>query len=375
MKILHISKFYVPVEGGLESVVRELVDGLNDASFQTDVLCANTTSRTDVSQAQRGYTITRASSLGKAMSTSLSPALVTHTRRLASYYDVIHVHLPDPMANLALLLTRPSCKVVVHWHSDIVKQRTALAMYAPLQRWLLRRADAIIATSSSYAESSPWLQEFADKVTIIPIGIQDPYSDLAVSPTKIDAIRKQYGRRHIVFALGRMTYYKGFDVLIDAASYLSSDTVILVGGGGELLETYRQRVVAKGLQEKIHFLGRVNDDLLPSLFLASDVFCLPSTVRSEAFGVVLLEAMAAEKPIVACDIPGSGVPWVNQHGETGFNVRPGDAVSLAACLQQIIDNPLLAKTFGIAGRRRYEMEFNGKCMVGKTLALYQKLIH
>lgn len=356
-------------------MVRELVDGLNDAGCPTDVLCANTTSRTDVSKAQRGYNITRASSLGKLMSTSLSPALVAHTRRLARNYDVIHVHLPDPMANLALTLARPTCKIVVHWHSDIVKQRTALKLYAPLQRLLLRRANAIIATSSAYAESSPWLQEFANKITVIPIGIQDPYSDGAISPIKIHALRKQYGERHIVFALGRMTYYKGFDVLIDAASYIPSDTVILVGGAGELLESYRQRVIASGLQEKIRFLGRVNDDLLPTLFLASDVFCLPSTVRSEAFGVVLLEAMAAAKPIVACDIPGSGVPWVNLHGETGFNVSPGDAASLASSLRQILDDPALAKTMGIAARRRYETEFTGKSMVSKTLKLYQDLLY
>jgi rhamnosyl/mannosyltransferase len=373
MKILHISKFYAPIEGGLESVVRELVEGLSDAGHQTDVLCANTASSTDVSRAPRGYTITRTSSLGKLMSTSISPAMLMHTQRLARKYDVIHVHLPDPMSNLALSLARPTSKIVVHWHSDIVKQQRALKLYAPLQRMLLRRADAIIATSSSYAESSPWLQEFADKVNIIPIGIQDPYKDLTTSPQKIHSIRRQYGERRIVFALGRMTYYKGFDVLIDAAKYFPSDVVILIGGAGELLETYRKRVALNGLQDKIHFLGRVDNELLPALFLASDIFCLPSTVRSEAFGVVMLEAMAAAKPIVACDIPGSGVSWVNQHGETGLNSPSGDARALATNIQRILDNPELAERFGVAARKRFELEFTGENMVNKTLDLYRKL--
>lgn len=374
MKILQISKFYAPVEGGIESVVRELVEGLNDADYPTDVLCANTTSRTDVTHIQSGYTVTRASSLGKVLSTSLSPALIAHAQRLARHYDVIHVHLPDPMANLALAFARPTCKVVVHWHSDIVNQRTALKLYAPLQRSLLRRADAIIATSPPYAKSSPWLREFAEKVAVIPIGIQDPCSSPAATPEKVHAIRSQYGDRRIIFALGRMTYYKGFDTLISASSCLPPDTVILIGGAGELLEPYRQRVVENGLQEKIHFLGRVSDDLLPSLFAASDVFCLPSTVRSEAFGVVLLEAMAAAKPIVACNIPGSGVPWVNRHGETGFNVPPADAVSLAARLRQVLDDSALAKALGTAGRQRYEMAFTSKLMVHKTLSLYEELL-
>jgi rhamnosyl/mannosyltransferase len=238
---------------------------------------------------------------------------------------------------------------------------------------LLRRADAIIATSSSYAESSPWLQEFAEKVNIIPIGIQDPYKGLTTSSLKIHAIRRQYGERRIIFALGRMTYYKGFDVLIDAAKYLPSDTVILIGGAGELLETYKQRVALNGLQDKVHFLGRVDNALLPAFFLASDIFCLPSTVRSEAFGVVMLEAMAAAKPIVACDIPGSGVSWVNQHGETGLNSPSGDARALASNIQRILDNPKIAERFGIAARKRFELEFTGQKMVNKTLDLYHRL--
>jgi rhamnosyl/mannosyltransferase len=373
MKILHISKFYSPIEGGLESVVLELVEGMSDAGYQTDVLCANTASRTDISYAPLGYTITRASSLGKLMSTSISPAMLMHTQRLASKYDVIHVHLPDPMSNLALSLARPTSKIVVHWHSDIVKQQRALKLYAPLLRMLLRRADAIIATSSSYAESSPWLREFAEKVNIIPIGIQDPYKCITPSSQKIQAIRRQYGERRIIFALGRMTYYKGFDVLIDAVKYLPSGVVILIGGAGELLETYRKRVALKGLQDKIYFLGRVDNELLPALFLASDIFCLPSTVRSEAFGVVMLEAMAAAKPIVACDIPGSGVPWVNQHGETGLNSPTGDAKALATNIQRILDNPELAERFGVSSRKRFELEFTGENMVNKTLDLYHKL--
>ena len=254
-----------------------------------------------------------------------------------------------------------------------MKQRIALKLYAPLQRMLLKRADAIIATSSSYAESSPWLREFADKVTIIPIGIQDPYKGITTSSHKIQAIRTQYGERRIIFALGRMTYYKGFDVLIDAAKYLPSDAVILIGGAGELLETYRKRVALNGLHDKVHFLGRVDKELLPAFFLASDIFCLPSTVRSEAFGVVMLEAMAAAKPIVACDIPGSGVPWVNQHGETGLNSPTGDPRALATNIQRILDNPELAERFGVAARKRFESEFTGGDMVNKTLNLYHKL--
>ncbi len=370
MKILQLSKFYPPVSGGIESVVYELTEGLNARGYAADVLCSHTTRGTVTERVPSGYSITRTSSWGKILSTSMSAAMLQELQRRAGKYDVIHVHLPDPLTNLALLWCRPKAKIVVHWHSDIVHQQLALKVYAPLQDWLLRRADAIIATSPPYAASSLWLQPFSAKVHVIPIGIGNPPQP---SHDILETIRTRHSGRRIVFSLGRMTYYKGFDVLIDAARLLPEDVVVVVGGGGELLASYRAKAEALGLSRKIIFTGRLSEEEIHAYYRSADIFCLASKVRAEAFGVVLLEAMAAGLPIVATDIPGSGVPWVNQHGITGLNVPTENSEALAQAIQQLLDNRPMHQAMCEAGRARYMQEFTEDRMVSRAVDLFNSL--
>jgi glycosyltransferase involved in cell wall biosynthesis len=372
LKILQLSKFYPPVLGGIESVAFELTEGMNRLGFTIDVLCANTTSRTSHDQSASGYRIIRAGSWGKLLSTSIAPAMLTEAKRLFIGKDIVHVHMPDPMAAFAVWMAKPRGKVVLHWHSDVVNQRRALKLYEPLQEWLLRRADAVIATSAHYVQSSTCLQAWKSKVHIIPIGISEDSRPDATS--KAQALRERFIGKKIVFSLGRMTYYKGFDVLIDAVSSLPADTVVLVGGGGELLEGYRRRVVAEGLSDRIEFVGRIPDEDVPGYFAAANVFCLSSIVRAEAYGVVLLEAMAMGKPIVTTDISGSGVPWVNQHGVTGLNVPVRNSDELAAALSRILEDAELSARFGSAGRQRFLSCFTSASMVDRTLELYRNLL-
>lgn len=367
MKVLQLCKFYPPVPGGIESVVRTLVEGLSLHDVCCDVLCAHTTNETVRETVPSGHHVTRVASLGKFLSTSMSPAIIRELAAVQSGYDVIHVHLPDPMTNLALCLTRPATRIVVHWHSDIVNQARALKFYAPLQQWLLKRASAIIATSRSYADASPWLHEVKDKVVTIPIGIEDPP---AVPLARIEALRQRFGGRKMVFSLGRMTYYKGFGVLIDAARHLDDGTVVVIGGAGELLDQYQAQIRAAGLTDRVHLLGRLSDMEVAEFHAAADVYCLPSVARSEAFGVVLLEAMAAGKPVVASDIAGSGVPWVNVHGETGLNVGVGQPEALAGALRRIIADPVMSVRMGISARARYDLLFRADRMIDATRDLY-----
>ena len=375
MKILQVSKFYPPVMGGIESVSYELTQGLNRRGLQTDVLCCNT-ARTTVRECGivegRVHSITRAASFGRLLSTSMAPALVVEALRVRSTYDVVHVQMPDPMAALALWLARPTGKVVLHWQSDVVKQRRALLLYVRIQRWLLERADAIIATTPPYARSSPWLQPFGHKVEIIPIGISDLSN--TVSALRTEEIRQRFGGKKLIFSLGRMTYYKGFDVLIQAATLLPEESMIVVGGSGELLEVYRAEVRARGLEGKICFVGRIADEDVASYFAACSLFCLPSTVRAEAYGVVLLEAMVMGKPSVATDIEGSGVPWVNQHGVTGLNVPVRNALALAEALNHLLNNDSLAKQMGQSARQRYDQHLTADAMVSATADLYHRLM-
>lgn len=371
MKVLQLSKFYPPVMGGIESVAWELTEGLNRRGVATDVLCSSHRPRSVHQVAPAGYRIVRAGTLGTLLSTSIAPPMVALIRRMAAHAEVVHLHMPDPMAAAAFWAARPRSALVLHWHSDVIRQRRAMRLYEPLQRWLLERADAVIATSEPYADASAALAPWRHKVAVIPIGISD--NRPAACDLKAQALRQRYPGRRIVFALGRMTYYKGFDVLIDAAAQLPDDCVVLVGGDGELLADYRARVAARELADKVHFLGHVRDADLASHFHACDIFCMPSTVRAEAYGVAMLEAMVMGKPIVATDIAGSGVPWVNQHGRTGFNAPVRDPGSLAASLRRLLVDPGLREHLGAAARRRYEAEFRADRMTQRTLDLYRSL--
>lgn len=372
MKTLQISKFYPPVSGGIETVVFELTEGLNRRGIATDVLCSNTVNVTVLEQSRNGYRIIRSSSFGKILSTPLSPLMIYELSRLCKDYEILHVQMPNPMAALALWVVRPRCKIIIHWQSDVVNQLNALKFYLPLQNWLLRRADSIIATTKQYVDSSIFLQDFLKKVQIIPIGIT-PLS-LNYAGLKPSDIHKRFGGRKIIFSLGRMTYYKGFDVLIEAAKYLGDDSVFVVGGGGELLKKYRERVVAEKLDNRIYFIGRIANEDLAAYYEAASIFCLPSIIRAEAYGVVLLEAMAMGKPIVSTDIPGSGVPWVNKHSVTGINVPVLDAKATVDAINFILNDPDVALRFGEAGKKRFRTEFSAEVMVTRTAELYQNLL-
>ncbi|MDC8772729.1 glycosyltransferase [Roseateles albus] len=366
-----MSKFYPPVLGGIESVAWELVEGLNSNGMRADVLCSNQSWLTVREHFPGDYDVVRAGSVGMFLSTSMSvvmPSLVAEMGRRA---DILHVHMPDPMAALAVWLARPKCRVVVHWHSDVIRQRRSLVVYEPLQRWLLHRADAVIATSPPYMDASEPLQPWRNKVCVIPIGISD--NRPAASADLVQTLRRRYGERRMVFALGRMTYYKGFDILVEAASQLPDDCVVVIGGVGEMLETFKSIARQQGLTAKVQFVGHIPDNELPSYFAACDVFCFSSTVRAEAYGVAMLEAMVMGKPVVATDIAGSGVPWVNQHGVTGLNVCAGESRPLAAALRSLLDDVEMRAALGAGGRKRYEQEFDSKRMTAKTIELYGQL--
>lgn len=371
MRVLQISKFYPPVMGGIESVAWELTEGLNRAGVATTVLCSSHRWRSVHQVAKGGYAVVRAGTLGSWLSTSIAPPMLHLLRRMAAAADVVHLHMPDPMAAAAFWSVRPRAALVVHWHSDVIRQRRALRAYEPLQRWLLQRADAIVATSEPYADASGPLAPWRDKVHVIPIGISDDRS--SACSVKAQALRERHGGRRIVFALGRMTYYKGFDVLIEAASTLSDDCVVLIGGDGELLPSLRARVAERGLSDKVHLLGHVKDADLASHFEACDIFCMPSTVRAEAYGVAMLEAMLMSKPIVATDIAGSGVPWVNIHGQTGLNVPVRKPEALTAALHELLADNAMRARLGAAARQRYEQEFRAELMTQRMVDLYRGL--
>jgi rhamnosyl/mannosyltransferase len=331
--------------------------------------CPESSSRTDK---KSGYTIFRAGSLSTIFATSIAPSFITKLISLKGDYDVLHVHFPNPMAALALYFIRPSNKIVVHWHSDIIRQRKIYTLFRPLEKWVLKRADKIIGTSEKYIYGSKALRNFLHKTTVVPLGIStDRFAD---NPVKDHALKTRFGTKKIVFSLGRLVYYKGFEQLVEAAKYLDDNTVVLIGGDGELRKKLEALIVQSRLENKVKLLGRIPDDEIASYYQACDVFCLPSTQRSEAFGVVQLEAMYFGKPIIATEIPGSGVSWVNQHNITGLNVPANNAYALSQAINNVLGNPQLATTFGINAKKRFHDVFTRTEMVHSIAEIYKRLL-
>ena len=208
--------------------------------------------------------------------------MIFRLRKIRKKYDLIHIHHPDPMACLALFLSGYKGPVVVHWHSDILKQKQLLKLYRPLQNWLLRRAEVIIGTTPPYVRESPFLQKVQDKTVVIPIGIDE------VKPVEeqVARIKEKYAGKKIIFALGRLVAYKGFEYLIKAARQLGNDCVVLIGGKGVLQESLQALIEEQGVADKVKLIGFVSNEELPGYFGACDLFCLSSIWKTEAFAIV-----------------------------------------------------------------------------------------
>jgi rhamnosyl/mannosyltransferase len=371
MKVLQFGKFYPPHIGGIEKVMFDLTEGLNRRGIECDVLCSNKQSRY-AEDTSRGYSVIRTPSYGIYHSVSLSPQMITRLRRVQGGYDIIHIHLPDPMAALALYIDRPEAALVLHWHGDVIRQRMMLPFYRPFQTYLLKRGKAILATSPNYIEGSESLAPFKAKCHVVPIGVD--ISGMQVSPGKVAGIKKRFGCKHIVFSMGRLTPYKGYEHLIDSAVYLGDDYVVLIAGSGALEKELSRRIRDRKLTGKVHMLGRIEDEDVGSYFEASDVFCLSSVSKNEAFGIVQVEAMLFRKPVVSTNIRGSGVTYANVDGETGLVVEPRDPRALADAVKRICGDPDLYRRLAEGGHRRASEIFTTDNMLDSTLEVYRQVL-
>jgi rhamnosyl/mannosyltransferase len=367
MRVLQLGKFYEPVVGGIETHLALLAHGLTEAGVQVEVLVHNT-ARTTVHETVKGIPVTRVGSFGRLLSTDLSPALV---RELSRPYDLVHLHTPHPMGMLAYRLAKkPRHALVVTHHSDVVKQARVRAVLEPLFRSVMSRADAIVSTSERYLESSTELIAHRPRVHVIPYGIDlSAFTPELRSTAKARELRERYGPR-IILAAGRLIYYKGFEVLLDALKRIRGH--LLLVGEGPLGQELRQRAGRNGVQGRVTFVGSVPNAEMGPFYGASDVFALPSIARSEAFGIVQIEALASGLPVVNTTLA-SGVPDVSVHNVTGFTVPPRDPAALAEAINRILNEPALATRFGSSARARALQLFTSRRMVAETLALYQSL--
>lgn len=368
LKILQLGKFF-PIQGGVEKVAYDLMVGLSEQNTHCDMMCAATQGPHRTIPINEHAHVICCHTWLKVAATMISPAMILALRKVHREYDVIHIHHPDPMACLALLLSGYRGKVVLHWHSDIQKQKWLLLLYRPLQRWLLKRADKVVGTTPVYLAESPFLNQVQGKTRSLPIGVMP----MCPRPDAVKAIKDKYPGKIIVFSLGRLVAYKGYYFLVAAAKYLSDDYVILIGGTGALKGELEQEIEDFGIQDKVKLLGRVSDEDLPAYYGACDVFCLSSVQKTEAFGIVQIEAMSCGKPVVATNIPESGVPWVNAHGVSGLNVAPGDAEELAKAIEEVTQDNTVYQRYASGAAKRYKELFTKEQMIEKCINIYAEL--
>jgi rhamnosyl/mannosyltransferase len=359
MHILHLYKDYPPVLGGIENHIQVLAESQARAGHRVTVLVCDPGRRTTVRQ-ENGVTVIRAGRLTTAASMPLSLSQPFRLARLRP--DVVHVHSPYPLGELAnYFLGRARATVITH-HSDVVRQRGWLRLYGPLLRRVLTQADRIIATSPRYIETSSWLRPVREKCTVVPLGVDHRRFVLPPSP---------YDGLPTLLFVGKLRYYKGVDTLLEALTELPGVYLEIVGEG-PMGDEWAARAVRLGLSDRVRFRGEVPDADLPGFYHRAHIFVLPANARAEAFGTVLLEAMASGLPCVTTEV-GSGTSWVVQDGITGRVVPPRDPQALAGAIRQLLDHPDLRMDMGRAGRARVEAEFTQERMVARVEAVYREV--
>ncbi len=349
----------------MEAHLEALCSGLQGL-IEVQVIAANERSSTEEERIG-GVPVSRLGTIVTLASTPICPSMVFRIR--AASADVVHIHLPNPAAVLAYLASRHPGRLVITYHSDVIRQKFLGAMFEPIVHAILERSAAIIATSANYLHSSHVLSRHVKKCRVIPFGIH-PGDFERPDPDAILDLRERYGSR-IVLGVGRLVYYKGFEYLVRAMTRVSG-TLLLVGDG-PLRPSLEKLAASLGLHRRVIFCGEVYTQTLVAYYHAASLLVLSSIARSEAFGIVQLEAMACGKPIVNTSLD-SGVPFVSLDGVTGFTVPPADPVALAGAIGRLLDNPGLCRQFGEAARLRVRNKFSVELMVRRVARLYHEVL-
>jgi len=366
VRILHVYKNYHPILGGIENHIKLVCEEFAKLpGYQVQVVVANGNLQTK-REIINGVEVMKCGRLFELASTPVSLSMYWHLKSLKP--DIVHFHFPYPPGELFgwLNYRNFSTKFVLTYHGDVVRQSGVMRLYDSIFKRLLKRVDTVIASNPNNLRSSEILREIhPKKIKIVPYGIrlqelQRPQED------EVDFIRATYGNRIVLF-VGKLRYYKGLPYLIQSAQKVEAKFLII--GAGPLRQPLETLVKEQNLQDRVIFLGEVDNQSLVNYLHSSDVFVLPSIYRSEAFGISLLEAMACGLPVITTEL-GTGTSYVNLHNKTGFVVPPADSKALAKALNFLLDNPGIRRSMGEAGFQRVSQEFTHTRMLESLEEIY-----
>lgn len=383
MQILHIGKYYPPFFGGIECFMGDLLPALLSVGITPTALVhahnwqpsgrAGTSTIADI-------TVIRAPSWGRLVYAPISPLFFLSLRQAILDFkpNILHLHLPNTSA--FWVLQEPLAQKIpwiIHWHSDIasnMNRRLSLAypLYKPFEQRLLSRAAAIIVTSPPYMHSSITLAPWLNKCYMIPLGLN--LARLETPDFLIQQTTKALwaDEKFRVLTIGRLTYYKGHETLIRAIAATPNTQLILVGEGEQ--RRYLEKLIRKlNLISRVHLLGHLSTPILQGLLASCDCFCLPSIERTEAFGLVLLEAMNYGRAIISSDVPGAGMSWIIEQNKTGLLAPPGNITTWSQALQTLANDKKLRQHLGIAGKLRLKEHFTIAPIANQIVNLYKKI--
>jgi len=366
MRVLHLFKsYYPPTRGGIEQWINEIVHArvFREAGIEFVVLTA-AEGRELVEETDDGVRVVRAPALVRASTAPVVPSWSSWIKRLEP--DVLHVHMPNPTGELAVLGSRTGAPIIASYHADVVRRGPVTAAYDAFASRFLRRARSITVSSPRLAETTPALRGHLARITVVPFGV-DP-DEWSTRPPLADDIRERYGPGPLVVLLGRLVHYKGAEVLVEAMRDVEA-TALIVGDGPRRVgaEALAARL---GVADRVVFTGSVPDGDRAAYLHAADVFVLPSTNRGEAFGIVQVQAMATGTPSVSTEI-GTGTSWVNRHGETGLVAPSGDPAALARAINELLGDDARRASMGEAARRRVHEQLTSERMFEELRRLYE----
>jgi len=371
LRVLHTYKVFPPdVVGGITEVIAYIAKGMAPR-HESSLLVARSRGW------GRRYTfdsvpVEALCSFGTLLSTPIAPSFPFVLAKRSRQADLVALHQPFPLNDIGVALGLPrETALVVHWHGEIVRQRSLTGLVAPFIQHTLVRAQRIIVSHPTLVSASPFLATHSEKCAVVPFGIDVAYwAELdGAQRRRAEDLRSRYPR--LVIATGRLVPYKGFDVLIEALRRVDA-TAIIVGEGPlrpDLLRLAQQGSVA----DRIILAGRLSRDDLKVHLHAAQLYAFPSVGGAEAFGIVQLEAMAVGLPIVNTNLP-TGVPHVARHGLEALTVPPNDPAALAAAIAQLLDDRALAQRLGAAGRRRATTEYDLQSFVERIEDVYEQAV-
>lgn len=364
MNVLHIYRTCMPeTNGGIEQVIKYLSKGISQGSNDESKILSLSNEKKSIEY--DGVSIEFFKRNFSIASNCFSLSLLLNASEFIKWADIVHLHYPWPSGDLCLLLCQNK-KVVLTYHSDIERQSFFKYVYRPFELMMLKRVDRVIATSENYVKSSLNLKKLGSKVEVVPLGVNE--DDYYYSEEELAQCRNEFGEDFFLF-VGVLRYYKGLEYLIQAADGFKG-TIVIAGKGPELLNL--QGLVSELGLTNVKFAGFVSDERKCALFKLSKAFVFPSHLRSEAFGVSLVEGLMFGKPLISCDIK-TGTSFVNENGKTGFVIESANPDALRASMSRLLDDDICS-IFSKNSRSRYLELFTSEKMTSGYNKIYQKIL-